>query len=242
MTSALKITTLFAGIGFLLNMTIFYLVLSRGRKLYHFLFAGMLMICALWDLGILIAMLRNEFDQELILIGLMTTIPCVFLLPLIFHFTCSYLERPRVKTSLLLWIVAAEAALLMSAGKFGRITGIQAFSWGNFWRGDENWYRVTQIGMLIYLMLILVSCGMLLARLRQAGSHQERRQVSYILVGFLALGLATIRAAPVLGVDLPYLIPAGLLVNDFFVVLIGITIVRHPSPQPGARTRSIFLG
>ena len=242
MTSVLKITTLIAGIGFLLNMTIFYLVLSRGKNLYHYLFAGILMICALWDLGILIAMLRNDFDQELILIGLLSTIPCVFLLPLIIQFTCSYLERPRVKTSLLLWIVAAEAALLMSAGKFGRITGIHAFSWGNFWRGDENWYRITQIGMLIYFVLILAASGMLLARLRQGGSRQERWQVSYILVSFLALGLATIRVAPVLGVDLPYLIPAGLLVNDFFVVLIGITIVRHPSPQLGARTRSIFLG
>ena len=50
MTSVLKITTLIAGIGFLLNMTIFYLVLSRGRKLYHYLFAGILMICALRDL------------------------------------------------------------------------------------------------------------------------------------------------------------------------------------------------
>jgi hypothetical protein len=82
---ARKITTLIAGLGFLLNRTIFFLVLSRGRILYHFLFAGILIICALWDLGILLAMLRNDFDQELYLIGYLTMIPCVFLLPMIFH-------------------------------------------------------------------------------------------------------------------------------------------------------------
>jgi hypothetical protein len=56
--------------------------------------AGILLLCALWDLGILIAMLRNAYPRELVLIGYLVTIACIFTLPLIFHFTCSYLDRP----------------------------------------------------------------------------------------------------------------------------------------------------
>ena len=92
--TVLTITKAVAAAGFLLNLTVFYFVLMRGRRAHHYMFAGILLICALWDLGILIAMLRNAYPRELVLIGYLVTIACIFTLPLIFHFTCSYLDRP----------------------------------------------------------------------------------------------------------------------------------------------------
>ena len=70
MTPTVAVTAVSAFIGFILNSTVFYLVLSKGRQFYHYLFAGVLFICALWDLGIVLAMLRNEhpvLDQKLLL-------------------------------------------------------------------------------------------------------------------------------------------------------------------------------
>lgn len=59
MSTVVTFTAISSFIGFLLNSTVLYLVLSRGKKPYHYLFAGVLFICALWDLGIVMAMLRN---------------------------------------------------------------------------------------------------------------------------------------------------------------------------------------
>jgi hypothetical protein len=90
MSTTVTITAISSFIGFVLNSAILYLVLSRGKRKYHYLFAGILLICAVWDLSITITMLRNEHPGDLILLGKILNIVCIFLLPLIFHFTCSY--------------------------------------------------------------------------------------------------------------------------------------------------------
>jgi hypothetical protein len=116
MSATITFTAFSSFIGFLLNSSILYLVLSRGRKTYHYLFAGILFICAIWDLGIVIAMLRNTHPEELITIGYLVTIPCTFLIPVVFHFTCSYLDCPRVKTTRILWIITVVMAIAMASG------------------------------------------------------------------------------------------------------------------------------
>src|SRR3989337_4468111 len=88
------ITAIESGFGFLLTSTVFYLVLSRGRKAYHYLFAAFLLICAIWDLGIFLIMIRNEHVAELAIIGRVAILPCMFIPALIFHFANLYTGRP----------------------------------------------------------------------------------------------------------------------------------------------------
>lgn len=99
LTVPVIIAAIISAIGFLLNCGMRYLVLSRGRKTYHYLFAAVLFICAIWDLGILLCMLRNLHENELIIYGYIVFLPCVFLAPLIYQFTTTYLGRPKKKAT-----------------------------------------------------------------------------------------------------------------------------------------------
>ena len=79
MTSSIMIiTAIESGFGFLISSLILYLVLSRGRKTYHYLFAAFLLICAIWDLGVFLLMIRNEHLEELDIIGRIAILPCTF--------------------------------------------------------------------------------------------------------------------------------------------------------------------
>lgn len=103
-STAVVVTAIISAIGFLLNGGMLYLVLSRGRKAYHYLFAAILLICAVWDIGILLCMLRNSHESELIIYGYIVVLPCTFLTALIYHFTTTYLQKTRKITTLVLWV------------------------------------------------------------------------------------------------------------------------------------------
>ena len=64
-SNAVLVTSITSFLGFLINGTVLFLVLSRGRKKYHYLFAGFLFVCAMWDIGIFLAILRNSYVNEL---------------------------------------------------------------------------------------------------------------------------------------------------------------------------------
>ena len=236
MSATLKFTAVYSFIGFVLNSTILYLVLSRGRKTYHYLFAGVLFICALWDLGILLAMLRNEHPRELITLGYLVSIPVGFLIPFIFHFTCSYLNCPRVKTTIILWVLTIAIAISMTIGfvwrgasglPLGKIVGVHEYSWGNIWRGDEAWSNGFLFAIPAYYVIFLITCWFIYSRLRKEESRVARRHLIYILVSFLAMAFAGTKVLAVLGVDWPILLPAGMALNDVFVALIGIAIIKE---------------
>jgi hypothetical protein len=242
MMAVVELNSMIAGFGFLLNMVVFFLMLFRGRNPYHYLFAGILLISAIWDLGVLVCMLRNESSHEMILVGYLTTVPGVFLLPFLFQFTCSFLDRPMMKTCLLFWIIAAEVALFMSAGKFGHVSEIYAYDWGNFWGGDIYWHRTTLFGIAFYCVLILVACCMVIARLYKTSSPRDRRQLLQLLVGYLVLMVASLRVLPSIGEDLIYLLPVGILFNDFCLVLIGASILNHQLSIHGMKSGAIPEG
>jgi hypothetical protein len=235
MTSTVTFTTFSAFIGFLLNSSILYLVLSRGRKTYHYLFAGVLFICALWDLGTMLAMLRNDHPGELIYIGYLVSIPCAFLVPFVFHFTCSYLDCPRTKTTIAIWVLTIVSAVLMALGlvfkdadilPLGRIIGVYEYSWGNIWRGDQNWDKGLWFAIPTFYIIFIITCWFLYQRLMTDPPRVIRRHLIYIFVSFIAMGLAGVKIFAVLGVDWPILLPGGMALNDIFVALIGIAILK----------------
>lgn len=227
MSTVVTITAISSFIGFVLNSTILYLVLSKGKERYHYLFAGILFICAIWDLGITVAMLRNEHPADLISLGYIVTIPCLFLLPLIFHFTCSYIGCPKMKTTIGLWSITIIMVILMTTGLLGRIDDVYRYSWGNIWKGDPVWQFVTIIAIPLIIAVILAVCWFLYKQIKQETMVVNRRHKIYVLVSFAAIGLATVKIFSVLGVDFPFLLPAGMALNDVFIVVIGIAIIKE---------------
>lgn len=227
MSTVVTITAISSFIGFVLNSTILYLVLSKGKERYHYLFAGILFICAIWDLGITLAMLRNEHAADLINLGYIVTIPCLFLLPLIFHFTCSYIGCPKMKTTIGLWSITLIMVILMTTGLLGRIDDVYRYSWGNIWKGDPVWQFVTIIAIPLIIAVILAVCWFLYKQIKQETMVVNRRHKIYVLVSFAAIGLATVKIFSVLGVDFPFLLPAGMALNDVFIVVIGIAIIKE---------------
>src|SRR3972149_170391 len=143
----LLLTAIEAGFGFLLTCAILYLVLSRGRKTYHFLFAAFLLLCAIWDLGTFLLVARNQHFGELEIIGYLIGVPCAFIPALIFHFAVEYTGR-RLK-----WAVA-------------------------------------------------------------------------LVWGLLVITFAVVKAGVVMGVDIPILLPLGMLLVDVFNAIIGLAIIK----------------
>jgi hypothetical protein len=227
MSTVVTVTAIYSFIGFVLNSAILYLVLSKGRERYHYLFTGILFICALWDLGITVAMLRNEHPADLIKLGYLVTIPCIFLLPLFFHFTCSYTDCPKIKTTFILWASAFLMVVLMVTGIFGRINEIYRYSWGNIWKGNQRWQYVMTASIPLYIMLFITVCLFLYQQIKQETTLLKRRHMIYVMVSFAAIGLAVVKAFTVLGVDYPLLLPAGMALNDVFIAVIGIAIIKE---------------
>jgi hypothetical protein len=50
--------------------------------------------------------------------------------------------------------------------------------------------------------------------------------MEYILASFIVLGIAYVKVLPTFGVDVPFLLPLGILLVDSFGVIIGLAILK----------------
>jgi hypothetical protein len=220
------VTSVTSFLGFLLNSGVMYLVLSKGRKRHHYLFAAILLICAIWDLGIFLAMIRNRFVDELVVYGYVVFYPCLFLTPLIFHFTGTYLNQVKVKSTIFLYVVSVVSAVFMALGIMGRLDGVYVYSWGQIFRPDAT----LRLGILASLPITLffnsLSCWFLYQAYKQETSFVPRRHLLYILISFIMISLASVKLAVLFDIDVPFLLPAGMLFNDIFAAVIGIAIIK----------------
>src|SRR4030065_2320708 len=137
-SNTVLVTTITSSLGFILNVAVISLVLSRGRKKYHYLFAGIPLMLAIWDIGIVLCMIRNSFTNELPVYGYVISLPCVFLPALIYHFTCAYLNQPRKKSTIFVWAYCIIGSILGVSGLGGKITGVYNYSCGNIFRPDST--------------------------------------------------------------------------------------------------------
>jgi len=133
MPSAIVIVTAIeSGLGFLLTSTILYLVLSNGRKVYHYLFAAFLLICAVWDLGTFLLMIRNTHENELGVIGYIIFLMCGFIPALLFHFSNLYTGQPIKWAIVLAWVLTGVLWVLTLLGLVGKIEGVYTYQGWNF--------------------------------------------------------------------------------------------------------------
>ena len=201
-----------------------YLVLLRGRKAYHYLFAAFLLICAIWDLGIFLIVIRNSHLEELVTIGRIAILPCMFIPALIFHFANLYTGRPIKWAIALVWGVTGVLWVLIIAGVFYRIEGVYSFNWGNIFRVHLS--VVDPIFALLWFGANLSACWLLYQARKRSTSVLERRHYLYIVVGFLAVTFASVKGFIPMGLNLPILLPLGMLLNDIFVSIIGVAIIK----------------
>ena len=227
MSVAVLVISITSFIGFLLNSTILFLVLSRGRQKYHYLFAGFLFICALWDIGIFLSMIRNSHVNELPIYGNVIWQPCTFMFAIIYHFTCNYLNQPRKKRTIFIWVASAIAFILGVTGLGGKIVGVYSYSWGNIFQPDSM-----MLNSLLFSAPIIYFFGLsALWYLFRAYKHEtftpRKRHILYILVSFSIIHLATSKIAILFGIDNGFWMPTCMLLNDIASSLIGIAIIKH---------------
>ena len=220
----LIITAIESGFGFLLTSTILYLVLSRGRKAYHYLFAAFLLICVIWDLGTFLIMIRNEHTKELDVIGRIAILPCTFIPPLIFHFANLYTGRPIKWAIALVWGFTGAAWVPILAGVFYRIEGIYTYEWGNIFRVVPS--VLDPMVYIFWFGINLSACWLLFKSLKRATSSLERRHHLYIISGFLAVTFAVVKALVTMGINISFLLPLGMFLSDIFVSIIGLAIIK----------------
>ena len=226
-SNAVLVTAITSFLGFLINSVMMFLVLSRGRQKYHFLFAPILLICAIWDFGIFLTMIRNSFINELIIYGYVVFLICGFLPALIYHFTCSYLNQPRKKSTIVIWAYCVIGFILIATGIMGKISGVYNYGWGNIFRPDSMLLLGSSTWLLLFYIFVWSSCWFLFRAYKRESSLILRRHILYILISFLVISLANVKVAVLYNIDNRYLLPTGMLLIDTFGALIGIAIIKH---------------
>lgn len=217
-------TAIESGFGFLLTSTVLYLVLSRGRKNYHFLFAAFLLICAIWDFGTFLLMIRNDHPAELDAIGYIISLPCSLIPVLIFHFANLYTGRPIKWAIAVAWGVTVITWILNFAGLYWKIDGIFAYEWGNIFRVVTGPGDAAMV--VVWFAINLSSCWILFNAAKRATSRLERRHYLYVGSGFLVVTFAIVKAGVAMGINVAVLLPLGMFLNDIFVSMIGVAIVK----------------
>jgi len=219
------ITAVESAFGLLLNGTNFYLVLSRGRRAYHYLFAALLSTYFIWDLCIFLSMIRNEHINELPIYGYITIIPGAIIQTLIYHFTVAYLQKPIKWSIALVWIVSILVVVLIPLGVLYRINGVHSYSWGNIFAVEGSPFDFTVFAM--WFGMILPACWFLYRHSKTCRSVLERRHARYIAAGFLVTAFAVVKVLVVMGIDAPLLLPLGMFLVDVFAVIIGLAIIKE---------------
>ena len=219
------VTAVTSGIGFILNSAVLYLVLSQGRRRYHYLFAGVLAICAVWDLSIFLMMVRNKHVHEVEAIGY-AMIPCGALPALIYHFACCYLNQPRKWTTIIFWAFAILGIIAMLTGLAGRIDGVFHYPWGNIFRPDQKLQVAFIASLPFWYLATLTACWLIYRAYHQEIDPIARRHLLYILASLIAISLAIVKVVVVLGVQHGFYLTFGMLFNDMSAAIIGVAIIK----------------
>jgi hypothetical protein len=226
-SNAVLVTAITSFIGFLLNSTMLFLVLSRGRQKYHYLFAGFLFICALWDIGISLSMLRNSHVNELVIYGNIIWQPCTFMFAIIFHFTCAYLNQPRKWRTIFVWAFSFVGFIIGVSGLGGRIVGVYNYSWGNIYRPASQMLTGNLLFGPIGYFFGFSALWFLFRAYRREADPLRKRHILYILISFVIVHLATTKILILYNVDVAFLMPTCMLLNDIAAALIGIAIIKY---------------
>jgi hypothetical protein len=236
-SSVVIVTSIASLLGFAINVLVMSVILLRRSKTHHLLFALILSVAAIWDLGILLAMIRNDFPDEIILYQNIISIPFNIFPALVYNFTTSYLNQQRKKSIIAIYVYCIPSFALSITGTIRTYSGVYNYSWGNIARWNPVYNPIldalTQYApalyaswLLVYFFSLLVSCWLLFQALKTESSPLTRRHLRYILASFAVFSIAYVKVLLTYGVDVPFLLPLGILLVDSFGAIIGLAIVK----------------
>ncbi len=225
MSSTIAITALESGFGTLLTGTVLYLVASRGRKAYHYLFAAFLLICFIWDLGTCLLMLRNEHLNELDIIGRAAILPCIFIPALIFHFANLYTGRPIKWAIIVVWVLTCLTWIPIIAGVIYQIDGNYIYDWGNIFKVKPTIFD--PLVFVFWYVINLSAIWLLYQSARKETVPLQKRHYAYIIAGLLVVTSSILKALVTMGINVAFLLPLGMFLNDVFVAIIGLAIIKE---------------
>jgi hypothetical protein len=225
MTSPIVIiTAIESGLGFLVSSLILYLLLSRRRKTYHYLFAAFLFLCLFWDLGTFLLMIRNSHLNELATIGYIIGVPCGFIPILIFHFATEYTGKPIKWAIVLGWVLSTVFFMLGFWGLGWDVDGVYTYSWGNIFKVKNSVWGI--LSMVFWMAFNWSACWLFFKGLKKAPLRLERRHYLYILTGILVITFAIVKVGVVMGINIHILLPLGMFMVDIFNAIIGVAIIK----------------
>jgi len=223
-SAVVLITAAASAVGFAINVLVMAILLWRGRRKYHLLFALLLFTAASWDLGIFLVMIRNSFPDEIILYQSLIHIPIGLFPAFIYHFTTTYLNQRRIKSTIGIYAYCLYGPIGFVAGVIQPVSGVYNYGWGNLGRNVlDNW---TIAWWALYNLSIVVSCWLLLQARKRESSLVTRRHITYIMVSFIMFGLAQVKVLVAYGVDVAFMLPLGILLVGSFGALIGMAIIK----------------
>ncbi len=224
MSAIVIITAVESGLGFILTSTILYLIFSQKRQVYQYIFAAFLVLCAVWDLGTCLLMIRNQHPDELMVIGYIISLMCGFIPAMIFHFANLYTGRIIKWAIILVWVITGIFWILTLLGYVNKIESTYAYDWGNIFRYTSS--VIDPLVMVVWFSFSIWACVLLFQGVRRAKSTLERRHYLYVAIGTLVITLAIVKVGVVLGINLPFLLPLGMFLVDIFNAIIGTAIIK----------------
>jgi hypothetical protein len=223
-STVVLVTAVVSFIGFIINTLVMFVILSRGSRKYHLLFALILFTAASWDIGIFLVMIRNSFPNEIILYQTLLMLPINLFPAFVYHFTTTYLNHPRIKSTIAIYAYCILGPIGFVAGFSQLVTGVYNYSWGSIGRNAID--NLNIVWWIVYNLSILVSCWLLLKARKHESSPVTRRHITYILVSFIMFGIAQIKVLVAYGVDIALFLPLGILMVSSFGALIGMAIIK----------------
>jgi hypothetical protein len=180
-------------LAFLLNGAILFLVLSRGRQRYHRLFAAVLACFTVGCLSVFLAFIRISHTGEFPIYVAIMQATSLLSVPCIYHFTCSYLEQPKKKSTVFIWAYTAIIVIITTLGLalgFGPVELTHTEAGVNVAFQGSVIARVFHFLFLVVpLVFVWLACWFLLRARRRETSSLARRHMLYILVSFLVISL-----------------------------------------------------
>jgi len=229
-SNAVLVSAIISFLTFLINGAVLFLVLSRGRQKYHYLFAAALAAFAIGYLSTFLFNIRNSYPDELIIYFSVIQATTLLSVPCIYHFTCRYLNQPRKKSTIFIW---AFTAIVVIFTFLGLVTGgspmeITSADWGNYmaFHGEAMDHIFHLIMFGIILVFIWSACWFLFRARRRETSPLARRHMQYIFISFLVISFLFLSLF--LTAESNWLTsPIRGLLTAAFGALIGIAIVKE---------------
>jgi hypothetical protein len=218
------ITAIESGLGFILSVVILYLLLSRRRQAFHYLFAAFLLICVVWDGGIFYEMVRNEHVNELPVVGRIISLMAGFIPALLFHFACLYTRRKQPWAIILAWALTGLLWVATATGLLNNTVDVYSYSWGNIHKYESSF--LDPIVIPVWFVFNLWACWLMFRSVRQAKTPLARRHSLYILIGMLVITFAILKVGVAMGINMPFLLPLGMFLVDVLNAVIGLAIIK----------------